>query len=342
MKMTARQYIEYLVATVNNYTCSNLAEHLTEEQAVSHDAVTDFLHRGKLTARQLWDATAADLDNTPDAYLVLDDSVHEKAYAKQVDLVKTQYSGAKHGLVKGIGVVSLLHTTGVAQGFTPVDYRIYHPMGDGLTKHDHFQAMLLNAIHAKGLQARIVLFDSWYASVENLKFIHRLDRYFVTTLKSNRKVSLTKEGGYIHLNEIEWTPERLQYGVSIKLKAVPFRVQLFKVVATNGDIDWVITNLPPDDPQCPLTTEVVAAHQDVRWQIEQLHRELKQLTGTAKCQCRKERAQRNHFACCYLAIVAIHHQAREWGLTAYAAVKRLLHDYLIAELKQPRIPAVGV
>ena len=202
--------------------------------------------------------------------------------------------------------------------------------------------MLTHAISDKRLQARIILFDSWYASVENLKFIHRLGRYFVTTLKSNRKVSLSKESGYIHLEEIEWTPDRLQGGVTIKLKEIPFKVQLFKVVATKGGIDWVITNLPTDAPQSPLPTEVVARHQDVRWQIEQLHRELKQLTGTAKCQCRKARAQRNHFTCCYLAIVAIHRKAIEWATSAYDAVERLLREYLIAELRQPRIPAVGV
>jgi hypothetical protein len=130
--------------------------------------------------------------------------------------------------------------------------------------------------------------------------------------------------------------------VSIKQQPVPFRVQLFKVVATNGDVDWVITNLPTYDPQRPLTAEVVAHHQDVSRQIEQLHRELKQLTGTAKCQCRKARAQRNHITCCYLAIIAIHRKAREWATTAYAAVKRLLRVYLIAEFQHPGIPAVGV
>jgi hypothetical protein len=30
----------------------------------------------------------------------------------------------------------------------------------------------------------------------------------------------------------------------VKLKEVPFKVQLFKVVATDGDIDRVITNGP--------------------------------------------------------------------------------------------------
>lgn len=340
--MTERQYIEYLIATVNNYTCANFAEHLTGTQAMSHDAVTDFLHRGKLTPRKVWDTVAATIENTPDAYLILDDSVHDKPYAKQIDLVKKQYSGVHHGQVKGIGVLSLVHTTGEPHALTPVDYRIFHPATDGKTKHDHFREMLTRAVCDHRLQARIVLFDTWYASVENLKFIHRLGRSFVTTLKSNRKVSLSKETGYIHLDEIDWTPERLTHGVSIKLKEVPFRVQLFKVVAANGDIDWVITNLPTDDPQRPLTTEVVKQHQDVRWKIEQFHRELKQLTGTAKCQCRKARAQRNHFACCYLALLAIHRYAEQRGMNAYAAVKGLLHDYLVGQLQQPTIPAFAV
>ncbi|MFN3490898.1 MAG: hypothetical protein ACK40V_01640 [Anaerolineales bacterium] len=37
---------------------------------------------------------------------------------------------------------------------------------------------------------------------------------FFTTLKSNRMVSLNKEGGWFHLDEIEWTTERLQNSVS--------------------------------------------------------------------------------------------------------------------------------
>lgn len=340
--MNTRQYTEYLIATVDNYTCTNLANHLTGENKLSHDAVNDYLHRGKLTPRLLWNVVAPHIDNTEDSFLIFDDSVHEKAYANMIDLVKLQYSGSAHGLVKGIGVLTLVHSTGKNGISTPVDYRIFHPESDGKTKHDHFREMLTSAVSDKQLKARIILFDSWYASVENLKFIHRLGRYFVTTLKNNRKISLSKEGGYIHLDKIEWTPDQLEHGILIKLKELPFKVQLFKVVATNGDIDWVITNLPCDNPQSPFTTEVVASHQDVRWQIEQLHRELKQLTGTAKCQCRKARAQRNHFACCYLAIIFIRRKANEWNTTAYDAVKRLIQDYLIAQLQHPTIPAVGV
>ncbi|WP_346015781.1 transposase [Paraburkholderia sp. PGU19] len=34
----------------------------------------------------------------------------------------------------------------------------------------------------------------------------------------------------------------------------------------------------------------------LRWKIEQFHREIKQITGLARCQCRKEHIQRNHIA----------------------------------------------
>jgi hypothetical protein len=55
-------------------------------------------------------------------------------------------------------------------------------------------------------------------------------------------VSLSKESGYIHLADIDWTTERFEHGVIVKLKKVPFKVRLFTVVAINNDIDWAITN----------------------------------------------------------------------------------------------------
>ena len=116
-------------------------------------------------------------------------------------------------------------------------------------------------------------------------------------------------------NSIEWTPEQLHNGLTVKLKEVPFKVQLFKVVATNGDIEWVITNRAPGSIQ----TQVVQEENQMRWCIERLHRELKQLTGIERCQCRKQRAQRNHFACCYHAWFSLKVIANKLGKTLYSA-----------------------
>lgn len=239
---TKRQYVDYLIATNGNYTCTNLADHLDGETAVSHDVVTDFLGHAKLTPRHLWTVVAPLIQDGPDSYLLVDDSVQNKEYSTKMDLVKLQYSGAEHGLVRGIGVINLVHTNGEADGFYPIDYRIYHKAGDGKTKHDHFLEMLYRAISDKGIQAQTILFDTWYASTRVLKIIHRLERYFITTLKSNRRVSLSAEEGYVALEDVRWDEKALHQGVLIKLKELPFKVRLFKIVATNGDIDWVITN----------------------------------------------------------------------------------------------------
>lgn len=328
--ITKRQYIEYLVSTPVNYTCSNLAEHL---EGVSHDAISDYLQREKLTARGLWELVQPLLQDSEEAYLIVDDSVQNKQYSRKIELVKKQYSGAVHGLVRGIGVVNLVHSDGEA--FYPIDYRIYAPEADGKTKNDHFRELVLNARSDKQLKARTLLFDSWYASVDNLKLVQRLDMVFVTTLQDNRLVSLSKEGGYIHLQDIEWTEHNLTYGVPVKLKEVPFKVQLFKVVAPNGDIEWVITN----HPEGSFTTADIQDENAGRWQIEQLHRELKQLTGSEKCECRKARSQRNHLACCYLAWLTLKLKARQLGKSLYAVQHDLFSDYLRAELRDPRIPA---
>jgi hypothetical protein len=328
--ITKKDYIEYLISTPINYTCTNLAKHLED---VSHDAVNDYLHCEKLTARHLWQQVSPLLNDSPDAYLIVDDSVQAKKYARKMEMVKRQWSGNEGGLVKGINVVNLVHTDG--EDYFPIDFRIYAKEMDGKTKNDHFQEMFLNAIHDKELEAETVLFDSWYASWENLKLVHRSGRTFFTTLKANRLASVSKEEGYKHLQEIEWTDERLQNGVMVKLKKVPFLVRLFKIVAPNGDIDWVITN-----SEASLSADDVQDEDAVRWQVEQLHRELKQLTGIEKCQCRKQRPQRNHIACCYQAWLAIKTKADVVGKTLYALVGDLLYEYLRAELRDPRITAL--
>jgi len=80
-------------------------------------------------------------------------------------------------------MVNLVHSDGTKH--YPIDYRIYDNTADGKTKNDHFRDMLINAIADKGIQAKTVLFDSWYAAWENLKLVNSLKLTFYTTLKCN-------------------------------------------------------------------------------------------------------------------------------------------------------------
>jgi len=331
--ITKKQYIEYLLTTPINYTCSNLSEHL---EKVSHDVVTDFLQNSKFTPKDVWNLVKERIDDSEEAFLLVDDSVQNKQYAHAIETVKLQYSGNEHGLVKGIGLVNLVHTNGFEGDFYPIDYRLYDPEADGKTKNEHFREMFIRANSDKQIKARNIAFDSWYASVDNLKLIYRSGWTFFTTLKSNRKVSLSKETGYQDLEDIQWTSETLRSGQPVRIKEVPFWLKLFKLVDTNGNIEWVITNNLAEDFTRLRAIEAI----QVRWQVEEFHRSFKQLTGSEKCQCRKARSQRNHLACCYSAWVAIKVKAKEMKRTIYQLRNGLFAEYLKSQLRNPTIPAL--
>jgi hypothetical protein len=51
-----------------------LAEHLDE---VSHDTITDYLQTERLTARTLWELVEGLIVDSPEAFLIVDDSVQD-------------------------------------------------------------------------------------------------------------------------------------------------------------------------------------------------------------------------------------------------------------------------
>ncbi len=85
---------------------------------------------------------AASQVNKDDGVLVLDDSTLDKPYARDIALVGRHWSGKHHAVVQGISLVSLLWTDG--DRHIPCDYRIFHKP-EGLTKNDHFRAMIRTA-----------------------------------------------------------------------------------------------------------------------------------------------------------------------------------------------------
>jgi len=331
--ISKKEYIEYLLSTPYNYTCTNMAEHKSN---VSHDVVSDFLRQERFTPGQLWSVVSPYLNDSDASVIIADDSVQDKRYSQFIELVKRQYSGNEHGTVKGIGLVNFVHSSGNDGDFWPIDYRIYHPETDHKTKNDHFKEMFMRLITHKHLKSRTILFDSWYGSVDNIKLIHRNDWTFFTTLKSNRKVSINRDIGYQHLDELVFDEKTLIKGLIVKLKEVPFMVKLFRIDAPNGNTEWVITN----DLDHSVNFFVAEIKNDNRWQIEEFHRGFKQLTGSEKCQCRKARSQRNHLACCYHAWVSLKIMAVRLGKTIYQLRKELYKDYLVHQLSNPTIPAI--
>lgn len=331
-KVSRLDYCQYLLVSQINYTLTNFADHC---ERLSHDAVNRYLRGERITPRLIWDNVRSQLVLTERGYVIFDDTVLDKNYSHAIELVRRQYSGNAHGVIKGIGVVTCVYVNPDADQFWLIDYRIYDPEGDGKTKLDHVREMLQNAVSDKRLPFQAVLMDTWYATKDLMLYIESLHKIYYCPLKDNRQVDDSQGAQpYRRVDALEWSEAELEQGKRIKIKGFPkeHKVQCFRVAVTTHRTDYVVTNDLAQD-----STQATQKACGFRWKIEQLHREGKQLTGLERCQCRKARIQRNHIGCALLVWVRFKELAARTGRTMYQLKHGLLDDYLIQQLRNPSL-----
>jgi hypothetical protein len=338
-KVTRLDYCQFLLSSQINYTLTYFAEHT---ERFSHDAANRYLPGEKITARMVWENVREQVAPSAQGYLLFDDTVLDHNHSFAIELVRRQYSGNAHGIIKGIGVVTCVYVNPELDRFWIIDYRIYDPVRDGKTKLEHVREMLVNAVSQKELCFRTVLMDTWYAERKLMRLVETLGKVYYCPLKSNRRIDDSDgECPYQRIDELCWNDHEQQHGKLVHIKGFPkgHRVKLFRLVlSTDGSpqgADYVVTNdLAQDDAQ--VAQEVCA----LRWKIEQFHRESKQLTGIERCQCRKARSQRNHIGCAILVWIRLNQIAEETARTVYRVKHDLLADYMRQQLRSPSVKMI--
>lgn len=323
MKTKRLNYCQYLLVSQINYTLTNFADHT---ETMSHDSINRYLGKDRVTGRTVWQNVQDDVVLSARGYVVFDDTVIDKNSSHKIELVRRQYSGNAHAIIKGIGVVNCVYVNPEIGQSWIIDFRIYDPDGDSKSKLDHVQDMLNNVVQFKHLPFAAVLMDTWYATHKIMLLIDSLHQCYYCPLKNNRLVD--DSGGtqaYRHVSALTWSDQELLSGKTIKIKGFTktHKVKLFRVVVSTHRTDFVVTNDFSQDTT--LGAHTVCAW---RWKIEQFHREAKQLTGLEKCQCRKSRIQRNHIACAFLVWVRLAQIARKTCKTLYHIKHSLLDEYL--------------
>ncbi len=281
-------YCSFLEVTSSRYSALSLSEVAPEEAGLSHDSISRWLASEKVQPKDLWQAAAKEVRATS-GILVFDDVVIDKSRSGKTELVNWQYAGSKHDITKGIGVVNALWQTS-KDHYTPMDYRIWNPPEDGKTKNDHFQDVL-SAAKQRGLHPEMVVADSWYSSLKNLKSIRSHGWDWVMGLRSNRLVGKP----HAQLKNLEIPNE----GLVIYLKGYGW-VRVFRFAAKNGCTDYIGTS------RTDLSREQVKEYFERRWSVEVLHRELKQTCGLARCQANLGQVQRNHIGLSLLTWIRKH------------------------------------
>ena len=331
VKPTRLDYCQYLLSTPLNYTLTHFADHCEQ---FSHDQINRYLAGDKLRPRYVWQNVKPHLEQTPEGYVVFDDTVIDKRYAKKIALAKKQYSGNARGTINGIGIVTCVYVNPVLDRFWLIDYRIYALDSDGKTKLDHVQDMLSVFVNARKIAFSTVLMDTWYATKKVMLHIESLGKFYYCPMKSNRHVDDSNATRpYQRIDSLSWTASEAASGKRPKIRGFPkhHKVKVFRVASTHRTDDVVTNDLSQSDASVAQTACAW------RWKIEQFHREAKQLTGLEKCQCRLARIVRNHVACAFLVWGRLMRKAQETGQTLYEVKYGMFAEYLRQELKTPSI-----
>jgi len=333
VKVTAQAYGQFLVNTPLNVTGTYFAD---TASGFSHDRVSDFLKHSKLTPRIIRDKALSQIPLSPHGFVLFDDTVIDKDFSFTIEMVRSQYSGNAHDVIKGIGVVTCVYYNPDTDEFYALDYRIFDPERDGQSKLDHVWDML-DGLAVRQVPYGYVLMDSWYAVTELMVHIDDLGKIYYCPLKSNRLVddSGNLHGGkaaYKQVSQLEWDQLTLEQGKLVKIKGFPgaTKVKLFCVQVSTNRTDYVVTN-----DMTQNSTDGVRKACAIRWKIEEFHRELKQTTGIEKCQARKGRSQRNHINLCMQAWMVMKTAARTAGVTIYEQKNKPLRDYVAERWRTP-------
>lgn len=300
-------------------TCTRLSEVMN----ISHDSVNRFLLREAYAPRDLF-IEAKGLLNLDGGALSVDDTVLDKPYSYQMELVAYFWSGKHHATVKGLNLITLYYTDPQGRSL-PVNYRVYDK-AEGKTKNDYFQDMLAEVL-AWGLRPTFATGDSWYACEKNFKTVKNHGMGFLFAVESNRTVSIEK-GAWTQVQKLDIPDD----GVIVWLRDFG-QVKLFRT-RLKDQLRHYVVYLPKSDDYAAFKRTNFQALHDQHWEIEQYHRTIKQVCNIERFQVRSKVAILNHIFASLCSFIHLQHmQIAALIGNAYQFKRELYTDVISAFIR---------
>ena len=326
-------YSDYLISAFGLTTATGLAALL--EGQISHDRIQRFLASQKRTSNDLWAIVKPHIRaiQQDDGVLIIDDSIAEKPYTDENDIICWHYDHTTGGLTKGINFLTALYHAGDTS--LPVSFTViaktehYIDKKDGkekrrspVGKNESYRTMLQQAVTNR-IPFRFVLNDVWFASAENMVFVKQtLQKDFVMPLKANRKVALNaadkQHGRYVSVATLEL---EAQTPHEIYLEGVAFPLLLIKQVFANEDGSTGLLYLVTSDRT--LTYDAITILYRKRWNVEPYHKSLKQNASLERSPTHTVTTQTNHFFAALCGYIKLELLKGETKLTHFALKAKL-------------------
>ena len=303
-------YADYLLSTFGAATATGLSAMV--EGDVSHDQVTRFLSAQEYTSKDLWQQVKSTIRSIErdDGVLIFDDTIQEKAWTDESELMCWHFDHCSGRTVRGINLLNALYYcngTSIPVAFELVTKPIQYSdiankrlkRKSEKTKNEMLREMI-DACIGQALKFRFVLIDSWFSSEENFEFITDKGRHFIAALKDNRLIALSQEDHkkkrFIRVDELDFAEHTPVRGwLKGHAKAVLIMCQVFK----NKDDSTGVLHLVCSDLTCNY--DLVTTTYKKRWQVQVFHKSLKSNASLAKSPTRTVRSQSSHV---FMAIYA--------------------------------------
>nr|WP_152618870.1 transposase [Parachlamydia acanthamoebae] len=199
-------YSDYLIAQNQYATAAGLSELLDGQ--ISHDKITRFLNSKEASSKYLWVYIKPEIRRIEQAaggVLILVDTIEEKSYTDENNIICWHYSHAKNRCIKGVNLLSCLvryddNTLPIACEAICKD-RLFcdiktkkEKKRSSINKNEMFRTIIAQALKNEVL-FDYVLADNWFGAKKNMEFIHYdMKKKFIIWIKANRLVTCSEEG----------------------------------------------------------------------------------------------------------------------------------------------------
>jgi DDE superfamily endonuclease len=326
-------YTDYLLSSCGFATATGLSAMVDE--AVSHDKVTRFLSARQYTSKDLWAQVKPTVRSvqSDEGVLIFDDTIQEKAWTDESELMCWHYDHVSGRNVRGINLLNALYNSNGAS--IPVAFELvtkpilYSDLQtrklkrkSEVTKNELMRQMIQTCIQ-NDLKFRFVLTDSWFSSQENFEFITARGKHFISALKDNRLVALSKpdkkQGRFTRVDELQ-IPEQAK--VRGWLKGYAKEVLVVRQVFTNKDGSTGTLHLVCSDLTCDYG--VITTTYKRRWAVEVFHKSLKSNASLAKSPTQTTKTQSNHVFMSICAAFKLECLSLKNKLSPFAMCRKLL------------------
>ena len=196
-------YSDYLISSFSYTTATGMSAML--DNKISHDKVTRFLSARTYDSKDLWKLIKPIIrkTETDDGMLLFDDTIEEKEYTDENDIIAWHFDHSKGRSVKGINIISGIYHND--NGNVPVIFEIIkkdveyidpktgkQKRRSNKTKNELFREMTTNCINNR-IKFKYVLGDIWFSSKENMEYIIEQNKHFIFAIKKNRLVATNKK-----------------------------------------------------------------------------------------------------------------------------------------------------